>query len=123
MISTAKWNELVHRVAVGHPLAAVTSRIITYVAFPAGAIRSHRIGYLYIHERLVLSKSLNSPGYHTGRSWTGHHIEDNCDCPQEPCGLVNMADADPSCEHHGMHSTKTQRQVHLATQCPGKDHQ
>lgn len=54
--------------------------------------------------------------YHVGRAWSGTDIEDACPCPQEPCGLVSMNSADPSCEQH--RPDKTTRQVHASSQCP-----
>jgi hypothetical protein len=116
MISTAKWNALVFLFNMRYPFA-VTDETITYRTMRD----EHTIGYLYLNGALVLTKSLISDGWHTGRSWAGHLIEDNCPCPQEPCGLINVADADPSCIHHGPDSSKTIRQTHLASQCPGKD--
>lgn len=54
---------------------------------------------------------------HVGRAFTGHDVEDECPCPKEPCQLVNLADAHPDCAQHT--GTKTIRQAHLASQCPG----
>jgi len=60
------------------------------------------------------------PGaFHSGRSWTGHHLEDACPCPKEPCGLVNLGHADPDCPQHPIWRGKTIRQSHLAVDCPG----
>lgn len=60
-------------------------------------------------------------GYHIGRSWPGQHfIEDECPCPQEPCGLVDVDRADPTCPHHPPERGKTIRQSHLAGACPAK---
>lgn len=59
------------------------------------------------------------PEYHVGRSFSGHHIEDACPCEKEPCGLVSWRGIDPSCEQHKV--TKTIRQSHLASECPGGD--
>lgn len=55
-------------------------------------------------------------GWHSGRGWSGTFIEDNCPCPQEPCGLVDFSKAHPSCVQHRM--AKTVRQGHPADQCP-----
>ena len=35
-------------------------------------------------------------GYHVGRSWTTHELEDACPCPQAPCGLVLFDTIDPT---------------------------
>jgi hypothetical protein len=54
-------------------------------------------------------------GWHVGRAWSGHAIEDACPCQQEACGLVSAPN--PACEqHNGSHST---RQGHPAAACPG----
>lgn len=55
---------------------------------------------------------------HVGRAWSGTDIEDACPCPQEPCGLVRMGTADPSCEQH--QPIQTVRQVHAGSKCPGE---
>lgn len=55
-------------------------------------------------------------GWHKGRSWTGHTLEDACPCPQEPCGLV--ADPDPKCGQHWWEHAKTIRQAHRPEDCP-----
>ncbi|MEO3860917.1 hypothetical protein [Acrocarpospora sp. B8E8] len=60
-------------------------------------------------------------GTHRGRSWSGHPLEDECPCPQEPCGLVDPGNAAPDCVQHGRnHPAKTMRQGHAADDCPGE---
>lgn len=56
--------------------------------------------------------------HHVGRSFTGHAIEDQCPCIQEPCGLVDAGKADNECKHHAFGSAATIRQAHHAHQCP-----
>lgn len=53
---------------------------------------------------------------HFGRSWEGHPLEDECPCPQEPCGLVS--EPVEECEQHPMIRSKTMRQGHSADMCP-----
>jgi hypothetical protein len=55
---------------------------------------------------------------HLGRAFQGHRPEDECPCPQEACGLVAEDRIAPECEQHK--PTKTIRQGHLASACPGK---
>ncbi|MFC4062811.1 hypothetical protein ACFOWE_31355 [Planomonospora corallina] len=58
-------------------------------------------------------------GYHRGRSWSGHELEDGCPCPQEACGLVDLDKADPGCDQHGQsHPPRSMRQGHPAVDCP-----
>lgn len=58
--------------------------------------------------------------WHRGRSWAGHPLEDECPCPQQPCGLIVGTTADPDCEQHGRnHRPRTTRQGHPAHDCPG----
>lgn len=57
---------------------------------------------------------------HYGRASNGHDIEDDCPCPQEPCGLVDMAKADPDCDQHSDRARKTMRQGHVASACPAR---
>ena len=57
---------------------------------------------------------------HMGRGWSGTRIEDECPCPQAPCGLVNSSDTDPACEHHPMSRNKSMRQGHRSDECPGR---
>lgn len=58
---------------------------------------------------------------HISRSWKGmgHPLEDECPCPQEPCGYVSMARADPTCPQHGLGNEKTIRDSHMEKDCPG----
>ena len=54
---------------------------------------------------------------HIGRSFTGHHIEDQCPCPQEKCGLVDSEKVHKDCDQHKMWAAKTIRQGHPAAEC------
>lgn len=58
---------------------------------------------------------------HIGRSWPncGHRLEDECPCPQEPCGLVALSRVDPECPQHALTAFQTMRQSHFADECPG----
>lgn len=58
--------------------------------------------------------------WHYGRSWTGHKIEDECECPQAPCGLVEGFQVANDCPQHSPTAAKTMRQGHVATDCPVK---
>lgn len=58
-------------------------------------------------------------GMHIGRSWGGHPLEDECPCPQEPCGLVDQGRVDPECPEHTIEAMKTIRQGHKTEACPG----
>lgn len=58
--------------------------------------------------------------FHIGRAWTGHDLEDECRCPQEPCGLISQAKRDQGCPQHGMAMAKTIRQNHPARYCPDR---
>jgi hypothetical protein len=58
--------------------------------------------------------------YHIGRSWTGSRLEDECPCPQEPCGLIAVSKIDPECPQHAMSAAMTTRQNHYADACPGR---
>lgn len=60
-------------------------------------------------------------GMHIGRSWPGMQpdLEDECPCPQEPCGLIAVEKIDPNCPQHGR-GEKTIRASHLPEHCPGK---
>lgn len=58
---------------------------------------------------------------HLGRAFTGRDIEDACPCPKAPCGLVDMGDAVPECDHHWPWRARTMRQGHPAALCPGVD--
>lgn len=59
-----------------------------------------------------------SKEYHVGRAFTGHHLEDECPCPQEECGLVSIDKANPECLQHPLGRFKTIRQGHKASACP-----
>lgn len=59
-----------------------------------------------------------SQRYHIGRSWSGHEIEDECPCVQEPCGLVRRSDVNDACLHHPTERVQTVRQAHPAELCP-----
>jgi hypothetical protein len=58
---------------------------------------------------------------HIGRSWPGlePHLENECPCPQEPCGLIAESKIDPDCPQHSWAATKTIRNSHDAGDCPG----
>lgn len=58
--------------------------------------------------------------FHIGRSWSGHFLEDTCPCPKAPCGLVNVDQADPACPEHPAERSKSIRQSHPASECPGR---
>jgi hypothetical protein len=58
--------------------------------------------------------------FHYARSWNGHTIEDECPCPQEPCGFVDVTKADPHCLHHAPGQIKTMRQIHSTFRCPSR---
>lgn len=60
---------------------------------------------------------------HVGRSWVGHPLEDDCPCPQQPCGLVRMNEADPSCTQHTLSAAKSMRQIHNHDECPARKEQ
>jgi hypothetical protein len=55
---------------------------------------------------------------HIGRSFDRHPLEDTCPCPQEPCGLIDVARIDPTCPQHALHHGQTIRQAHTAERCP-----
>lgn len=55
--------------------------------------------------------------FHMGRSWSGHHMEDECPCPQEPCGLIARENAVESCPQHYFGRAKTMRSIHRAEDC------
>lgn len=57
---------------------------------------------------------------HVGRSWEGHPLEDECPCPKEPCGLVRVSRADPTCEQHPIARARTIRQAHPPERCPAQ---
>lgn len=55
--------------------------------------------------------------FHMGRSWSGHHMEDECPCPQEPCGLISRKKVVDNCPQHALGSSKTMRSIHLEEDC------
>jgi hypothetical protein len=59
---------------------------------------------------------------HISRSWptTGTPIEDECPCPQEPCGHVARDRIDPDCPQHPIQRAKTIRSCHTPENCPGE---
>lgn len=58
---------------------------------------------------------------HIGRSFgDDHHLEDECPCPQEPCGLIAVAKIEPGCPQHDFTMAMTIRQSHSAADCPVK---
>lgn len=56
---------------------------------------------------------------HIGRSWTGSRLEDECPCPQEPCGLISFSKVVEDCPQHSIGRFKTMRQIHKPELCPG----
>lgn len=56
--------------------------------------------------------------FHVGRAWTGHQMEDECPCPQEPCGLVSLGKVVEDCPQHAFGRFKTMRQGHKDIACP-----
>ncbi|MEU9921909.1 hypothetical protein AB0H51_11530 [Streptomyces griseoluteus] len=71
--------------------------------------------------RRPASPPVPADGWHVGRQWHGHELEDRCPCKQAPCGLVIAAEASPECTEHGPGSTKSTRQSHPADTCPVTD--
>jgi hypothetical protein len=59
--------------------------------------------------------------WHVGRSFAGHRLEDDCPCPKEACGLVNMQTVDNACPQHGFQASKTIRQGHRPEDCAGAE--
>ena len=56
--------------------------------------------------------------WHSGRAFSGTAIEDACPCLKAPCGLVDgAAPLNQRCPQHAV--TKTIRQSHRASDCPG----
>jgi hypothetical protein len=53
---------------------------------------------------------------HIGRSFSGHHLEDDCPCVKAPCGLVS--EWVPECPQHAPEASKTIRQSHPEFLCP-----
>lgn len=68
----------------------------------------------------MTSQMIIASEWHYGRQWEGHLIEDECPCPQAPCGLVAGADTDPACPQHSLRASKTMRQGHLLENCMGE---
>jgi hypothetical protein len=62
----------------------------------------------------------NRINWHIGRSWYGHPLEEVCPCPKEPCGLIEVAKADPDCPQHAWERAKSMRQGHPPEKCPGQ---
>ena len=58
---------------------------------------------------------------HVSRSWpgTGTPMEDECPCPQEPCGYVAQDRVVEGCPQHTIAAAKTIRDAHPADECPG----
>ncbi|MFC6081016.1 hypothetical protein [Sphaerisporangium aureirubrum] len=60
------------------------------------------------------------PNHHGSVDATGHRTENRCPCPQEACGLVDPANADPDCVHHGSnHPPQATAHGHHRDECPG----
>lgn len=55
--------------------------------------------------------------FHMGRSWSGHHMEDECPCPQEPCGLIARDKVVETCPQHYFGRSKTMRSIHRVEDC------
>lgn len=55
--------------------------------------------------------------FHMGRSWTGHHMEDECPCPQEACGLIARDKVAEDCPQHYFGRSKTMRSIHRVADC------
>jgi len=70
------------------------------------------------HQPLATPPAVQVERWHTGRSWTGHEIEDDCPCPKEPCGLVDTGRAVAECLQHPVGRAKSMRQGHRAGACP-----
>lgn len=67
------------------------------------------------------SENMISSTSHIGRSFgDDHHLEDDCPCPQEPCGLIAVNRIDPECPEHDFRWAKTIRQGHSPANCPPK---
>ena len=68
----------------------------------------------------VLADVTSADRYHAhiGRSFVGHHIEDECSCGKAACGLVDSDLIDPACPQHAMTACQTMRQIHTASRCP-----
>lgn len=59
-----------------------------------------------------------SGGFHFGRGWAGHRLEDECPCEQTACGLVDENSLNDECIQHPMRRGRTIRQGHPADECP-----
>lgn len=57
--------------------------------------------------------------FHISRSWpdAGTPLEDECPCPQEPCGHIAQSRIDRECPQHGT-GMKTLRSTHAPEECP-----
>jgi hypothetical protein len=44
-------------------------------------------------------------------------MEDECPCPQEPCGLIARDKAVEDCPQHYFGRSKTMRSIHFAADC------
>jgi hypothetical protein len=79
--------------------------------------------YEWLCDRCKKMSTAENPwtSLHVSRSWAGagHPLENQCPCPQEKCGYVSLAKADPKCAHHGMGLEKTIRDSHYEKDCPG----
>ena len=69
--------------------------------------------------KIMTPEEIRNTVWHEGRSFTGHHMEDACPCPQEACGLIAHNKAHPDCAQHGFGKAKTIRQGHAEQNCPG----
>ncbi|RCG27193.1 hypothetical protein DQ384_26090 [Sphaerisporangium album] len=60
------------------------------------------------------------PRHHGSVDSVGHRTENLCPCPQEACGLVDPAHAEPDCIQHGRnHPPQPTAHGHHRDQCPG----
>lgn len=65
--------------------------------------------------------SLRLEPFHISRGWPGmQDVEDECPCPQEPCGYVNEVKVVASCDQHPFIHAQTIRSSHCAQDCPGE---
>lgn len=59
---------------------------------------------------------------HYGRRRWDTDIEDNCECPQEMCGLVSSHTmARTACPEHSLNAGKAMTQGHKNADCPYAD--
>ena len=65
-----------------------------------------------------MSIKVSDEQLHVGRSWSGTHLEDGCPCDKAPCGLAIFGSV-PGCPEHSIAASKTIRQGHRASSCPG----